>query len=114
MIVNKTPHVVVITDGPTYEPQHPPARVQATYEIPTAIGTKESMQVDGVALYRQIYGEIEGLPEPEAGTLYIVSAIVKMAAQAQGRQDCIAPATGHPDAVRDDQGRIVSVPGFVG
>lgn len=54
------------------------------------------------------YGEIENLPEPEEGTIYIVSA----AAKEKGRTDVVAPATGHPDCKREN-GFIVSVPGFV-
>ena len=30
-----------------------------------------------------------------------------------GRNDLLAPATGHPETVRNEQGQIVSVPGFV-
>jgi len=30
-----------------------------------------------------------------------------------GRNDLVAPATGHPEAIRNEQGQIVSVPGFV-
>ena len=58
------------------------------------------------------YGEIENLPEPEEGTIYIVSAMVLAAAKEKGRTDVVAPATGHPDCIRKD-GFIVSVPGFV-
>ena len=63
--------------------------------------------------YKQEFGEIEGLPEPEEEVRYVVSAIVLSAAKAAGRTDCVAPATGHPDVVRNDKGHIVSVPGFV-
>lgn len=38
--------------------------------------------------------------------------LVLAAAKAQGRTDCIAPATGHPKCIRKD-GFIVSVPGFI-
>ena len=62
---------------------------------------------DGVC--RVEYGDVEGLPAPEPDTLYIVSAMVLAAT---GRDDVVAPATGHPACVRQD-GRIVSVPGFV-
>lgn len=58
------------------------------------------------------YGEIENLPEPEEGTIYIVSAMVLAAAKEKGRTDVVAPATGHPDCKREN-GFIVSVPGFV-
>lgn len=50
--------------------------------------------------------------EPEEGTIYIVSALVLAAAKEKGRTDVVAPATGHPDCVREN-GFIVSVPGFV-
>ena len=62
------------------------------------------------------YGEVENLPEPKRGTMYIVSAMVLSAENAKPksyrRKDLIAPATGHPDCIRKD-GFIVSVPGFV-
>jgi hypothetical protein len=29
------------------------------------------------------------------------------------RDDVVAPATGHPDTMRNDKGHIISVPGFV-
>ena len=62
------------------------------------------------------YGDIENLPEPKRGTMYIVSAMV-LGVEKQKyinlrRKDLVAPATGHPDCIRKD-GFIVSVPGFV-
>ena len=51
-----------------------------------------------------------GRPPQEDGVLVIVSALVM---QASDRTDLVAPATGHPDCVRDEAGRIKSVPGFV-
>ena len=36
------------------------------------------------------YGEIENLPEPEEGTIYIVSALVLAAAKEKGRTDVVA------------------------
>ena len=55
-----------------------------------------------------MFGEVENLPPPEAGTLYIVSGAVASAAK---RDDVLCPATGHPSAIRKD-GQIYSVPGF--
>lgn len=68
-----------------------------------------SFDEDGVC--RVIYGDPQGIPAPQSGTFYIVSAMV-LAAMAGQRDDLVAPATGHPDTVRSE-GRIVSVPGFV-
>jgi len=56
------------------------------------------------------YGEVEGLPAPENGVILIVSAMVLAASN---RDDLVAPATGHPDTIRNEKGQIISVPGFV-
>lgn len=47
------------------------------------------------------YGEVEGLPAPSNGTIYIVSSLV--AARCVGRTDVFIPN----ESVRDEQGRIV-------
>lgn len=99
MILNFTPHEVRLNNGTSF-PSIGVARVSATFD-----------KVDGL-LYRQTFGDIIGLPEPKNGTYYIVSAIVLSAAKAVGRTDCISPATGHPDCIREN-GFIKSVPGFV-
>ena len=44
--------------------------------------------------------------------MYIVSALV-LSALAGNREDVVAPATGHPETIRQD-GKIVSVPGLSG
>ena len=55
------------------------------------------------------WGAVEGLPAPEEGTIYIVSALV--AGRVGGtRDDVFSPGTGPADnAVRDPHGRIVGV-----
>ena len=98
---NFTPHTITLNDGTNYASEGL-ARVSATFS---------SFDADGVC--EQQFGEVTGLPEPTDGTMYIVSALVLTAVKAQGRTDCVAPATGHPDCVRNDKGFIVSVPGFV-
>lgn len=98
---NYTPHAIKLNDGREFASEGL-ARVSATFT---------SFDENGVC--NQQFGEVTGLPEPTADTLYIVSALVLTAAKAQGRTDVIAPATGHPDCVRNDKGFIVSVPGFV-
>ena len=99
--VNLTPHTINLNDGRAF-PSEGIARVSTTYTKPNANG-----------ICRQEYGEISGLPAPQKGVKYIVSAIVLAAAKAKGRKDCVAPATNHPAMVRDEQGHIVSVPCFV-
>lgn len=96
---NFTPHTIVLNDGTRFESEGI-ARVANTFTEPC----------EGVCSVE--YGDIQGLPEPQEGTRYIVSALVLSAAKAVGRTDCVAPATGHPACVREN-GFIVSVPCFV-
>lgn len=102
--INLTPHDVKLNDGTIYPASGKIARV----------ANKFSNFCCGIS--KVFYGEIEGLPEPENGTYFIVSAMVLAANNDEPvwkrRGDLVAPATGHPDCVRKD-GFIVSVPGFV-
>lgn len=89
-IVNLTPHAITLC-GKTYESAGC-ARVTSTKQI---VGN-----LDGIPVNMVQYGEIYGLPEPVAGTIYIVSAIVATRAN---RDDCFVV----DDTVRDERGRIV-------
>lgn len=52
------------------------------------------------------FGEVEGLPEPEEGTIYIVSNLVAQAVS--HREDVFFP----DDIVRDSQGNIIGCRGL--
>ena len=119
-VVNLTPHPIVVrlfdsVRGEEFDLVFPPsgrvARVKAEswplgYLAPTPMG--------GVALVvRSSFGEIEGLPEPEEGTLFLVSALVAQAAAKAGRLDVLAPDTGPDSAIRNEDGQIVAVRRFV-
>lgn len=97
--VNCTPHTICLNNGQRFEPSGHVARVTAGYT-----------EFDQHGVCRATFGEVTGLPEPQSGTLYIVSGMV--AAAVKGRADVISPATGHPDAQREN-GQVVSVPGFI-
>ena len=102
--INLTPHdVSVQTEGcfSTFSASGVIARVESRHVI--------SSKYDEIPLFSVEYGDVYGLPEPEEGTLYIVSLLVM---QASSRTDLVAPASGHPDVVRVN-GQIHSVPGFV-
>jgi hypothetical protein len=70
--------------------------------------------INGVPLVTTEYGEVEGLPAPQPGTIYIVSLVV-LQALAGKRNDVVAPNTAPTPlgAVRDSQGRIIGVRSFV-
>jgi hypothetical protein len=54
------------------------------------------------------FGEVEGLPAPQEGVIYIVSGLV--AGRCVGRGDVVSPGTGPNDgARRDDKGQIMWV-----
>ena len=102
-IINLTPHDIVITDGPTFPPSGTVARV--------SVQQVDDGNINGVPVKKQTFGDIVDLPDPADDTVYIVSALVLSAAKAAGRTDCVAPDTAN--AVRNDDGHIVSVPGFI-
>jgi hypothetical protein len=92
MIVNCTPHEVIIC-GVTFPPSGVVPRVSVATHV---VGNH-----DGVPLVKGTYGEAEGLPPTEDGTIYIVSAMVRLACPS--RKDLASPA----DLKRDESGRIV-------
>jgi hypothetical protein len=99
-LVNLTPHeIIIVRDGErlAVPPSGVVARVAATRRVVATI------DVDGMVIpvNRVEFGQVENLPEPQAGTWYIVSAIVAQAVPE--RDDLVIP----DDAVRDDQGRII-------
>ena len=95
--VNLTPHTINLNNGDALPPSGTVARVSASY----------TDFDDGVC--HQVFGDVQGLPDPQDGVLFVVSALVLAASD---RDDLVAPATGHADCVRVD-GLIKSVPGFV-
>ena len=105
-IINCTPHAVKIVDGAgalvkEFTPSGMTIRLSAK--------TVEIGGLEGVRLTSTTYGEPvlvtpvgEGaLPEENASTYYLVSAMVRSALPHRG--DLLVPA----EQVRDDQGRIV-------
>jgi hypothetical protein len=97
--INLTPHAVKLNSGVEFPASGTIARVTSSFT---------AFDEDGVA--KVVFGEVQNLPEPAENILYIVSALVLAASK---RADLVAPATGHPEAVRNEKGQIVSVPGFV-
>jgi hypothetical protein len=105
-LVNLTAHRIVIFDSQdgninviTIEPSGSIARVAQIVEA--------DAPVDGIPVVRSRYGEVTGLPDPQPGTYYIVSAMVAQAVA--GRPDVLSPDTGPDSALRDEEGRITGV-----
>jgi len=100
-VINCTPHPIKVrrNDGSeiVFEPSGILPRVST---IETLAG-----EIKGIPCVTQTQGEISGLPEPETGTVFMVSALVF---NASDRRDLIAPDTGK-GAIRDEKGRIQAV-----
>ena len=102
--VNCTPHEIAVHDQDGEVVKYAPSGI-----IPRVAAGFSDFNDEGIC--QTTFGEVENLPEQVDGIYLIVSAMVLTALQGS-RGDVVAPATGHPDCKRD-QGRIVSVPGFV-
>ncbi len=100
--VNLTPHaiVVVVPSGTTTIPASGTLARCKTVNVPVG-------EVDGVPVGRVTYGDVEGLPAPQEGTYYVVSALVRAAVP--GRSDVLSPG----DLVRDAAGQVVGCRGLV-
>jgi len=94
-MINLTPHPIVIINGGETVTLPPSGMVARVTEC-----EREINQINGVPVVKIEYGNVTGLPEPAADTIYIVSAMV---AQAVNRIDLFYPAR----LVRDDAGRII-------
>jgi len=103
VIKNLTPHPITVGEV-TIAPAGTVARVSASFV--------ECGAIEGHPVFKQEFGPVVDLPDPESGVVLVVSAIVAAALKGS-RPDVVALATGHPAVVRDEQGRIASVPGFV-
>ena len=97
MIKNMTPHDVNIVDDK--------GNVIGTFPSDGLIRLKaETISVghhDGVRLSSTKFGNPEGLPKEKAGTLLIVSQLVKSALPE--RNDLVVPA----EIIRDENGQII-------
>jgi len=104
ILKNLTPHAIHVRTERgdyTFSPSGQVARVAVTQEV---IG-----DVVGIPIVKSAFGEVEGLPEPQPDTMYIVSTIVAQAVS--GRADVVAPDTG-ATAIRGADGRIEAVVRF--
>lgn len=95
-IINLTPHEVKIQTQGT-EMVIPPCGTVAR----CAITEKIVYEINGIPIYRTEAGKVEGLPEPENETLYIVSQMVANAAKNRG--DLVYPHK----LIRNEKGEVV-------
>lgn len=101
-IVNLTPHKITFIGDKgnlSIDPSGELARVSSTTkEIGHIYVTKFDLKIPVTATE---YGEVEGLPHPKDGTIFIVSSLV--AQRVPNRKDVFIPN----ESVRDENGRII-------
>jgi len=113
-LVNLTPHELNVynSEGKVILSIPPPKdvpvpRVSIKSEV---VGT---IDVDGIEIpvRRITYGDVENLPPPEEGTVYVVSTFVILALKEKGieRKDLLSPDTNPDSAVRDSSGKVIGV-----
>lgn len=103
-IINLTPHSlnIVTTDGNIVDlPSSGVARVASNKVM---IGS-----VNGVGLYQEQYGDVEGLPSKyeDLNAFYVVSRLVANAVP--DREDLLVPG----ELIRNDEGQVIGCRGLV-
>lgn len=98
IIRNLTPHTITLLDDSGEAVRDFPAEIPCPR---VAVVETSAGEIAGVPIVRQQYGQVQDLPEEEAGTYLIVSALVQAAATV--RRDLLIPA----QLVRDEAGRII-------
>ena len=114
-LVNLNPHeisVEALTIRVTFPPSREPCRIQVSQKIVDTIFA-DGDNPFSIPVVENVYGEVQGLPEPVEGVVYIVNALVLAALKDAGskRTDVVAPDTG-PTAIRE-KGQVAAVTRFV-
>jgi hypothetical protein len=103
-IINLTPHTVkVVSSNNQVIREYPSAGVARVATTAQVID-----EVDGISVVRTSFGEVQGLPDPDGESIFIVSMVVGQAVS--GRSDVICPDSG-PSAYREN-GLIIGVRQF--
>lgn len=111
-MVNLTAHPINLILGQNSAITIKPSGTRARIETCTIEESKEIEVTEGIVINIPIKGyndnNIVGLPDPEEGTIYIVSFAVARQAR---RPDVISPMTDD-SALRDAEGNVVGVKYF--
>ena len=100
--INLTPHTINLLDPKTKETL---AYFESQGSVRVGMDNKITIQ-NGVPVGETKYNELEGLPDPKEGVVYILSNISFNAAKDQGRKDICYPSG---QMFRDDKGKIIGM-----
>lgn len=99
--VNLTPHTINIHSNGNVKNVAPSgniARVSTNYQHYNTVG--------GINIYKCVYGDVDGLPDPEENKIFVVSGVVKSAVP--NRMDVMSPG----ELIRDDNGKPIGCNGL--
>jgi len=115
-LVNLTPHELNIyddSDGKLILSIPPPPKDTPIPRVSIKSEVVGTIEVNGtkIPIRRIMYGNVENLPQPEEGTIYVVSTFVTLALKEKGivRRDLLSPDTNPDSVIRDKDGRILGV-----
>lgn len=98
-IINLTPHeITFVNEEGALIKTIPASGVVAR----VSCETRQIGEINGIPVTKTFYGEVEALPVPEDGEIYIVSSLV--AQHCKDREDIYIPN----ESVRDEKGHIIS------
>ncbi len=96
-IVNLTPHELNFVMGDGAEIKIPPSGMVARVEETS----KNVGSVNGIPIIKKTFGQIEGLPEPQENTIYVVSLLTAQAVR--DRSDVFVIG----ESIRNEKGQVV-------
>ncbi len=113
-LVNLTPHSLFMLVGDRMVEIRPSGQVArvvtaAVHAYDVVVEDPAVPVVFLAPVFYTSFGEIENLPDPERGVVYVTSSLVAQAAAARGRTDVVAPDTSPESAIRNADGQIVAV-----
>ena len=111
---NYTPHPVNIFDSKNKKIMVIPVETDNNgqkIQVRVSEITEPREPIEGIPIIKKLYGDVVGLPAPQAGVILIVSIVVLAALQGK-RADVVCPDTGVDSVVRDGQGNILGVRRF--
>jgi len=103
VFINLTPHTLnLFNENGEQVAQIPPSGLIARVSTERVMVEKKG----GIPFFRTEYGEVDGLPGPQADTIYVVSGFVRAAVP--HREDVWQPG----ELLRDENGRVIGAVGL--
>ena len=96
-IINLTPHEIKLLPDEATCISIPASGIIAR----VATQSKTVGEINGIPVKETVFGEVENLPDPQDGIVYLVSSLV--AQRCRDRRDVFVPN----ESVRDSEGRII-------